>query len=315
MKKQITTLFFLGFLGFHNFALSACIPAQKNEYISLNSAIALQQSELKKTLLSKYCFKLDYYVDNKIVPSVFFAHNANDIKLFTDQRIDLSSYKSGRYQLDLLSHVLLRLNLDLHIPNDEKNMLYNLGKQYLPNLSKESFNNKAISYSEYSDLLSAIVTNYNTSYHLPLNIQNNSPLAYAIIANEPKVLNDLVNTNTNRKTFLYRKNKAGIAPIHLAFANKRPFMKNNQQENTNLVNSILVNNLSQDKINYLNLENISFFELAEIFKNENIDFYNKLQNKFHFSVNISKYQKDHLFKNKLQERLNFVNANLDYEKN
>lgn len=295
-------------------AQAACTVAQKNEYLALNASFVFQQDSLKQTLLSNYCYDFDsFYKNNKVSPSIFFIRNENDLNIFRSARIPIDTYRAGRYQLDVLSYLLLQLNMKLNFTTQDKIDLLSIEKKYTTNLENSTFNIKPFIYTDYIQLLNSIASDYSKSYYLPLNTQNNTAISFSIIANEASILDKLVKANSNRQAVLYKKNSEGIAPYHLAFADKKPILGN--KKNLSDVNNILINNLENVKINYLKIENVTFFEFVELFKENNIDFYEKLQNKYKFTISQERLAKLKELKPSLSKRINYVDNILAYEHN
>lgn len=314
MKSKIALLLAFCFINSFTPAQAACINAQKNEYVALNVSFLFQQEQLKNVLHSKYCYDFENFSKmNNIAPSIYFVRNINDLNVFIDTRIPIDTYKTGKYQLDPLSYFLLQLNTKISLTEKDKNDLFNLEKQYYPNISRNSLNIQPLNYDNYSKLLKSMAQEYSKSYHLPLNNQNNTPLSFAVVANEPQVLKLLLDTNANRKAALYRKNNQGISAFHLAFANKKPILGN--KNSVTQLNDILLNNLENLKLNYLKVENVSFLEFVELFKEQNMDFYQKLHKKFTYTISPERLKNLQATKSNLQQRINFSNDIIAYELN
>lgn len=314
MKSKIASL--IAFCLFNTFtqAQAACITAQKNEYVALNVSFLFQQEQLRNILLSKYCYDFHNFSKvNNIAPSLYFVRNTKDLDIFTGTRVPIDSYKTGKYQLDVLSYFLLQLNTKINLTDKDKNDLFILEKQYYPNVSRNSLNIQPLSYDNYSTLLKNMAQEYKTSYYLPLNNQNNTPLSFAVVSNEPQVLKILLDANSNRKAALYRKNNQGITAFHLAFAEKKPILGN--KNNINEVNDILLDNLENLKLNYLKVENVSFLEFVELFKEHNMDFYQKLHKKFTYTITPERLKALQPIKANLQQRINFSKDIIAYEQN
>lgn len=293
-------------------AQNSCIPAQKDEFFALKVAVAVNQDNVKSALLSKYCFNFnEYYSRNQELPAIFLSRTPSDIELFRKAGVSLDSYKAGKHQLDLMSYLLLKSNFSFKVSETEKSTIIAVQKKYVPNISKESLQMKPISVAEHEVLLDHVSTAYQKLYSLPLSSQHNTALHFAVIANEPTVLKNLL-TDNSRKLYLYRKNKAGIAPLHLVFATKKPVNKEDYQKKLEELNTLLINNIDSSKINYLKLESLSYFELAELFKDNNPDFYKKLKQKFNFPNSNIKVGTE--AKNAILKQLNFVDTIISVER-
>jgi hypothetical protein len=293
--KKITLIAMSLLLSNFSWAQNSCVPAQKNEYTALTAAIAFNQEDLKQILLSKYCFDFtNYYKTSKMAPGIFFAHTTNDLKTFT-----------GRLKMDLLSIFLLNLNSQVKLNSQDKAEIYNIEKKYIPNISQKIINDTKTSQINNKPLLDFVVQDYNKNYSLPVNPQHNTPLTFAVIANEPEVLNNLMNSSS-KTLYLYKKNDNGVTPIHLAFSVKKPLDKTNYNKNLIAVNTLLLDNIDLSKIKYLNMDDISFFEIVEALKDNNPDLYQKLKNKFHFNVDQHKITSQ--LKTTLSKKLNIVDT-------
>lgn len=118
--------------------------------------------------------------------------------------------------------------------------------------------------------------------------------AYAIYLSEPTVLEVLLK-NAISKRDMTVKNVHEIAPIHFAFAPK-VFVGSDEkinEEKLKKTNDLIVEHLDKKYISLLSIRTIPFWTYAELYKNNNLDLYNKLKAKHNFkAMNLEFFKKD-----------------------
>ncbi len=118
--------------------------------------------------------------------------------------------------------------------------------------------------------------------------------AYAIYLSEPTVLEVLLK-NTISKRDITVKNVHEVAPIHLAFAPKVFVGSDDKinEEKLKKTNDLIVEHLDKKYVPLLSIRTIPFWTYVELYKNNNLDLYNKLKEKHNFKpINIELFKKD-----------------------
>ena len=279
-----------------------CIPAVEDQYKVLDMAVITGNIALKNSLTNKYCFNPPQFYkevskpQNKLFQGVFKSRSIDDLKIFYPPGTSISAFGEGNYSRDLLSFAVSAY----HAPrmNDQE---AKLAETYLPKGEKLNIKPQKLTTKEHDELMSYIVKSYNKEgYTFTNTADRNNMFHYVIYANNHKVLHELVNGNSYRNLYLYKKSLASLTPFHFAFSNKRPYNEETQKVDTPEMNTLLISLIKKERISLLNynlgkdLPTLTFFEFAEIMKDENSDFYKKLQNKFKFKVNVSEERKKFL---------------------
>lgn len=118
--------------------------------------------------------------------------------------------------------------------------------------------------------------------------------AYAIYLSEPTVLEILLKNSISKRD-LTVKNIHEVAPVHLAFAPK-VFTGTNEkvnEEKLKKTNDLIVEYLDKKYVPLLSIRTIPFWTYVELYKNNNLDLYNKLKEKHNFkAINLEFFKKD-----------------------
>ncbi len=118
--------------------------------------------------------------------------------------------------------------------------------------------------------------------------------SYAVYLSEPTVLEVLLK-NAVSKRDLTVKNVHEVAPIHLAFAPK-VFVGSDakiNEEKLKKTNDLIVEHLDKKYVPLLSIRTMPFWTYVELYKNNNLDLYNKLKAKHNFKpTNMEFFKKD-----------------------
>lgn len=278
-----------------------CIPAVEEQYTVLSLAVITGNVALRNSLVEKYCLNFpQFYKESSksrgsLVQAVK-ARSIEDLKVYYLLDTSISLFSEGSYEKDLLSYAVSPYH-QVFINEEE----IKLGEKYLAKGEKINAKPKKLTKKEHDELMSYIVKAYNKEgYTFTDTSDRSNMLHYVIYANNPKVLNNLMSDNSYRSLYLYKKNITGLTPIHFAFAKKNPYHEEAQEIDTPEMNDFLIRMIPKERVQLLtynagkNFPALTFFEFAELMKDENPDFYKKLKNKFNFSVNISEEKKKQL---------------------
>jgi hypothetical protein len=271
-----------------------CIPAVEEQYAVLDMAVITGNVKLRNSLTEKYCFNSPQFYkevskpQHKLFQGVFKSRSVEDLKIYFPEGSSISVFGEGNYARDLLSFAVSAY----HSPRmNEKEV--RLADKYLAPGEKINVTPEKLTTKEHDELMSYIVKAYNKEGYTFTNTSDrNNMFHYVIVANNPKVLNELTDNNSYRNLYLYKKSLSGLTPLHFAFAKKMPYDEATQKTDTPLMNNLLLNFVTKERVQLLTYLGtggpaLSYFEFAEIMKDENPDFYKKLQAKFNFKVNMS----------------------------
>lgn len=118
--------------------------------------------------------------------------------------------------------------------------------------------------------------------------------SYAVYLSEPSVLEILLK-NAVSKRDLTVKNVHEIAPVHLAFAPK-VFVGTDEkinEEKLKKTNDLIVEHLDKKYVPLLSIRAMPFWTYVELYKNNNLDLYNKLKAKHNFKpMNLEFFKKE-----------------------
>lgn len=286
LKKviQSSVLAIVCLFGNNSYA-AMCRQPQQMDYQALMLATSVNKIETVKNLLGTYCYNFDFYKQNNLVPPFFLAHNVEMVKLFQSYHIDIIGYQDKLTDLDYLSSLLIEPINTTTPTSKEQDEFFSLLQKYDPTVTRKMLvNSQNITLEERKALLGYVAGLYKEGYVQKKDIFNNTALSYVILTGEDSLVNSTMGSTTTLP--LFRKNKEGFAPIHLLF-NAHYLGSTNEKvklEHIEKLNDEIIQILDNSKVNLLNFRDMSFFEFAEMMKDGNPDFYNKLKAKFKFTV-------------------------------
>lgn len=271
----------------------ACTPATGYDYKALVVATGLNQPKLVQKLTGTYCYDLDKFDFSRINSShpAFFSSSPVFMNYYLKAGRNLADFKEIASGLDVLSFVLISPYAAYYKSSpEEKQEIINLISKYEPTATVEWFDNPFQTIDNYGEkyknpsvwmnhelIIEQLLPLYSNILDMPTDKNGNTALDYAILTNEASAFEAL-----SKSSFLnfYKFNKDGFTPFHLAFAKKytteEPDRAKISQER---INNILMNNFKPEKVDFLNIQDVSFNAFMEAMKENNMDLYNKLTGK------------------------------------
>ena len=324
MKKLTLLIASLGiFLSQQSFAACTTAPSP-NDYLALDAATALDQPNLVDKLFSTYCYdanRIDYTALGKEAP-IFFTTSPAMLSYYIRKSRDITDFKTQHTQLDILSKLLVQpYTTYQEATPSEKRDIINFLKKYSPDANLTWFNSDFQTIENPKDrykkpsvlannqaMIKVLLPIYVKKLTFPQDFKGNDALTYAVLTNNYEVVQTLSNDNT----IFYRRNKDGFSLFHLAFA-KHKFAGDPKvgEENLKRINDIIVKNYKSNYAQYLNIQNVPFYNFIEIMKDNNPDLYIKLKNKVKFDNNENFVSKNASNKEYYDKAMDYFSA-LDY---
>lgn len=290
MKKILLPLLFsLGIVG----TAQACNPATGYDYKALVLATGLNQPELVQKLTTDYCYNLDTFDFGRINTShpAFFSPTPVFMNYYLKVGRNLADFKEYASGLDVLSFILITpYAAKYESSQEEKEEAIALAKKYDPNASVDWFKNpyqtidnnpekfkEANVWMNHQMILEQLLPLYKNILTMPKDSNGNGPVEFAVLTNEAHVFETLTQ---NQMYNYYQFNKDGFTLFHLAFAKKNWSGDETKFKiNEERINNILMNNFRPNRIEYLNIGNVSFNAFMETMKENNLDLYQKITGK------------------------------------
>lgn len=285
MKKlmKFTTGAIVAALSMSSWAQN-CTSVQPEQLQALLVLVTTNKVQTVNSLLNKYCYDPEIYKKNDMLPPFYFANSVDMLKLFENRKIDIMDYQEKSTGLDLFSYFLIEPFDPKVISDEEKQKFTQLGKKYDSSVTKEQLNEGLkLTHDERDNLLFEVGQIYKNGYVQRKDIYGNTALSYVIMTGESSLMGDALGSYSTGAP-LFRKNKEGLAPVHLVFGMNYIYAKDEAQKKKMMeaTNDAVLKLLDSGRVGLAGYKDMSFFDFAEMMKDENPDFYNKLKDKFHF---------------------------------
>lgn len=258
------------------------------------------QQDLVADLLNNFCFKNQEFENYKLTSPFFFSQNISMLKLYQNGKFDIlnDKNKDGR---DFLSELLLRKK-DFPVIDQQERDIFNQAIDFYK-IKNHAISNQPMNVAKFNELLEYVAKLYSTNNVQHTDLFGNNDLDYAIMTERPNIVKILLSNNQN--IYLFQKNKNNLPAIYFLFAPKEPFEKSQEKENLKELNEIALKNLNPIFISQLNYGDLTFFDIAHLLKDNNIDFYNDLKKEYHFKLTpLSDNLKQEIYQ-KLMYNLNY----------
>lgn len=284
-----------------------CITTKQSDYDKISLLTLIENNKQLDNILSSYC--IDY---ETIFNKINLPMTLDNFKVFEKNNANIFNIKDKVTSNNLLSKFLIAYNFDskyfiedsiLKFNEEQKKNLYYFYKSYFP---EDKRNMKELEFyiknkkQEKEDIINYIASKISIKNLLMRDNIGNTSLSYVIITNNFKILDKTFVSKIYENTILTQKNLEGYNSLHFMFS---PNLKN---KNTIELNKKIIDVLTEKNIKMSDFPSLTYFEYAEIMKENNIDFYNKIKEKFKFTINNS---------NKNAEKIKtIINDKLDYKK-
>jgi len=166
---------------------------------------------------------------------------------------------------------------------------YGVSKEELPKVDKpiidEATREKFLKYIAEQTVKKTLITKDTIDFNA---------YSYAIYLSEPTVLEVLLKSAISKRDMTV-KNVHEIAPVHLAFAPKVFVGTDDKinEEKLKKTNDLIVEHLDKKYVALLSIRTMPFWTYVELYKNNNLDLYNKLKAKHNFKpINMEFFKKD-----------------------
>ncbi len=166
---------------------------------------------------------------------------------------------------------------------------YGVSKEELPKVDKpiidEATREKFLKYIAEQTVKKTLITKDTIDFNA---------YSYAIYLSEPTVLEVLLKSAISKRDMTV-KNVHEIAPVHLAFAPKVFVGTDDKinEEKLKKTNDLIVEYLDKKYVALLSIRTMPFWTYVELYKNNNLDLYNKLKAKHNFKpINMEFFKKD-----------------------
>lgn len=232
-----------------------------------------QFGELDK-YLNRYCYLPEKFKEIGQETPNFYSNSVSSFKIFESRDQDIYQRKS-KFGQDMLGYSMISNFLIRPLQPDEVEIFNNTQKE----LKFTPVKYNGIDAKNKTELINYVMPRYVGQTYTKKDVFDLSPVYYSVITNNPKVFKSL----SPSLTALITTNKSQIAPIHQFFG---PLYPDGSRDITELNDLLLskINLQTIDKLAFYNPKTITFFELAEIMKDYNMDLYNKLKASKNFRV-------------------------------
>ena len=288
-------------LNVYTFANASCYQPNIEAGKALMVFSLTNQKDLVGDFLQNFCFNSQEFKNYKVTPPYFWAQDVGMLKLYQNGNFDIlnDKNKDGR---DFLSSLLLRNKNFPNINQSEINIFNSSINFY--KIKNHSISNKPMNVEKFNQLLAYVANLYASNNIQHTDLFGNNDLDYAIITERPNIVKILLSNNQN--IYLFQKNQNDLPAIYFLFAPKYPFDKEKEKEHLKELNEIALKNLNPLFISQLNYGNLTFFDIAHLLKDNNIEFYNALKKQYHFKLTPINEQTKQMIYQRLM-------SNLDYQ--
>lgn len=300
MKKSLISLSvgLIGLLGSQT-TIAACLQATEEQYQNTSVLLIINKKELE-TYLPKYCIDL-----KKLTNTLGNARDLETFKILEKYNPDIFTINNSLGQ-DLLSNLLIKYTAKEVEPTEkEKREIFKIYKTRFPEDKRtyEEIANYPDSLKEKNrdEVLAYISTKLKSKTFLQKDTIGNNTLSYIILSNRVNLIDNIEKTTPNLKALLIQRNLDNYNNLHLMFS---PILKG---KDTTKLNDKILSLMNNQSIIISSFPSIGFAEFAELMKENNPDFYNKVKDKFKLNP------KSNLIKNQ-EESKRRINENLDFFK-
>jgi hypothetical protein len=299
-KIKLATIVAFGVMTSNAFACSAPTMA---DYWGLSAATYLNFPDTANQILTNACIDMSQYKKNKMDEPVFFIYDKTMLNVYRAHGIDVTEFRNKVFKADVLSYVLIRPYLGQKIGQPEKNAVLGYLRPYRSDVNENVFNKddqtlnlidhkKQYFTQPNKDLLMALAKLQAAQGTINSDMFLNNDLHYAILTKNADVTKILIDeTGGLAKAYLFHFNKDFMTPLHFMFAPNRDEVDTSEQIRLN--DYILSQLAPQDKnkLMFMSIKGLNYFEFATLFKSNNPDFYKKLMAKFNVKVDSDKLDK------------------------
>lgn len=285
-----------------SFSQEKCKVLTEVQYKQIYSLAGASQNTALRKYLKDYCFDPAFISSKNLDNIAFYIYDLDLLNEYS--KIDKNFYSTkNRLNRNLLSNVMISHLFPAPMSGAEyekKRIVMADGlKQY--SLKEEPY--KKLTLDSYNSIIDLYTKNIPTNILLEDDVVSLNSLDYSIITVNPRVFQKI---NPNFIT-LIKPDSYSNPPIYYFFAPKYPFEKSDSDNEK--LNNLLMSKVNQQTIGKLvkyKRFGLSFYEFAEIMKDNNLDLYNKLKNSPNFMV------RDHFKDPKIQEDIRSkINEELD----
>lgn len=284
MKKNILCTILAFYLST---PVLACTQPNETTYSELALAILYKDNPAMNNITNNYC--ISYLKTSELPDSVLMISNDfNQFKTLWYKALrqnyphvtinDLNEDIATGYNENLLvSRMLLPYRTE-QMKQTLKNDIHYLNNDLL----KGKYNSEYTLFDEKENnkIIAFLSKQYDESYTSFVDGMGNTPTAYAILTNNPIVLKDRF-SHIDGSSILYRGNRNRVTPLHLLFS---PEVKS---KDMTVINDLIMQNIENYKIKGVMYHGVNYLQFATIMKENNMDLYNKLINKFKYKDTIN----------------------------
>lgn len=248
------------------------------ELINMLILSKAEQFDSLNKYFNEYCYYPDRFKEKNLEIPTYFANSVKSFKIFESRDTDVYQRKN-RFGLDMLGYALISDFLIRPLVQDEKEVF----DKTVAELKINPVPFTGITPKNREELINYVAPKYVGQTYFKRDIFDLNPVYYSVITNNPKVLKLLAPSSTA----LVTTNKSQVSPVHYFFA---PHYKDSTTVNDNDMREIndylltKINTQTIDRLAFYGPKTITFFELAEVMKEYNMDLYNKLKTSKNFRV-------------------------------
>ena len=298
MKKKLLSLLLLttAQLGF-----SACIPAQDIEYQNLSLLLVAKNDNELNNLVYKYCFDTKK-IGNRI-PNI---KTLSAVKIFEKYNENMFNTSINGVNQDMFSMFLYNSiynNKTRDISAADKEIIVKLYHTRFPD-DKRSLDNVRETASEklknQTEILDYLANKIKSRSMMHKDVFGNNSLAYVILTNSPQYFEESLGLTKNLNLSLVSRNKENYNNLYLMF---NPRLKG---KDVSKLNDKVISGITPIMTSFSRFNSITYFYFAELMKENNPDFFNKLKSKFKFNNKIVENKNVEYTRNKINEQLDYI---------
>ena len=289
-------------------------PVDNEMVVNLISYLRTNQIQEVSFLLDENCYHSGLLKNKKGEPELSLSFHA-----FTPKQLEyLAKERKIRVYLEknLLNQNLVQHWLTVHAMDSGFLVNSNFEEVFKEAFARakigkmpthEQFEEYKVTLEKRREMLDYLSENNLQNYDTTDKFGNRT-LHYLVLTGESRYVR---NFSKNFFTEFNMRNLDGFTPLHLMFAPK--FVVSDEEATTGIsnMNKYVASKILENQFNWNNYDKISFVEFAEIMKDNNIEFYDLLKNKYPNLFKNNRFVEDSVEKVRIRDR---INNSIDYAK-